>query len=220
MRLNLWLGLVPLAIGSLAIAQPAAAAATDEAAPATCDIDSDCSTGLSCVDAICIAMPVDDSFKGLIGRFRLTLGLSTFGELFPVSSEQIPNGTRGQLSLLGGTRFSIGTRLPSRFRAMLVIEAGYGMAGVAPGRGADGVLEGAGVELSLDYFRRVKPYVRFMYNARVVPIRTSPEGTLAPNAFYVSAGARIRIVEIHLSFGRDFAGGISPGFGFALGWLY
>ena len=55
------------------------------------------------------------------------------------------------------------------------------------------------LEVALDYFTRVKPFVRFMYNALVVPLRSSAEGTLANSAWFFSAGARLSIVEVHLS---------------------
>ena len=163
---------------------------------------------------------VEPAAASLVERLKLGIGLSTFGDLFPVSTMKVPGTSRGQLSLLGGIRFSIGTHLPDRLRVMAVIEAGYASAGYLPGRAADGVMEGAGLEVSLEYFARIKPFVRFMYNAVVVPLRTNAAGTLASNAYFFSAGARLSIIEVHLAIGRDFAGGLSPGFGLSLGWQY
>ena len=103
---------------------------------------------------------------------------------------------------------------------MVVIEAGYANAGAFPSRAADGIAEGVGLEVSVDYWPKIKPFIRFMYDAVVFPMRTSPEGTLASNAYFFSLGARYGFFELHLSVGRDFAGGVAPGIGFGLSWLY
>ena len=177
-----------------------------------CAADSDCPQTATCIGESCTPTSVVAA-PGFFESLTLSLGLGTGVEVFPVSSQKVPGSTRGQFSSLAGIRFSIGTRLPNRFRLLAVIEAGYVSAGYLPGRAADGVMEGAGLELALDYFKRVKPFIRVMYEAVVVPIRTSSEGTLANNAAFVSLGARVSVFELHLSVGRDFAGGISAGLG-------
>ena len=161
-------------------------------------------------------------------RFRLedclvlTLGLGVFGDVFPVSSVKAPGTSRGQLSLMGGARFWIGTRWPNRLALRGVFEIGYATVGPFPDRGSDGLVEGAGLELSLDYFRLVKPFVRFMYNAIVLrfsSIGSTGDGILKNNAYFFVAGAQLSIVEVNLSIGRDLAGGIAPGIGFSVNWM-
>ena len=218
MRLNVLLGLMPLVIAGLARAQPAA-----ESAPEVrCTDESDCTDSAACLSGFCAprsTAPIN-TYKGFSQRLTLSIGLSTFGEVFPVSTAKVPGTSRGQFSLLAGLRFAIGTRLPSWFRVLVVIEAGYTSAGYLPTRAADGVMEGAGLEISLDRYKRVQPFIRFMYCAVVVPLRTTGEGTLAYNAYFFDAGVRINIFEINLSIGRDFAGGIAPGIGLGVGWLH
>jgi hypothetical protein len=225
MRLPLLLRLLPLAIGSLAHAQEPA---TAESHGLVCSADADCAAPATCVEKVCTAPtavpvappPPPSAFTAFTDRFVLTIGLGTAIEVFPSSPVKVPGTSRGQFSFFGTTRFMIGTRLPERFRFMAVIELGYVTSGYLPSRGADGLSEGAGLELSLDYFATVKPFIRFMYTALVVPLRSSPEGELAYNAYFVSAGIRFLIFDLHLSVGKDFAGGVSPGIGLGLNWLH
>lgn len=153
----------------------------------------------------------------------LTVGVGVFGDAFPVSSVKAPGTTRAQRSLMGGARFWIGTRWPNRFALRGVFEIGYATVGPFPDRGSDGLVEGAGLELSLDSFRLLKPFVRFMYNAivmRIASIRSATgDGILRNNAWFVVAGVQLSIVEVHLSIGRDLAGGIGPGVGFSVNWI-
>lgn len=153
----------------------------------------------------------------------LTLGLGVFGDVFPISSVKAPGTTRGQRSLMGGARFWIGSRWPDRVALRGVFEIGYATVGPFPDRGSDGLVEGAGLELSLDYFRLPKPFIRFMYNAivlRIASIRSpAGDGILKNNAWSIVAGVQLSIVEVHLSIGRDLAGGIGPGFGFSVNWM-
>lgn len=183
-------------------------------APLACAAENDCGEGMTCLKGFCAP-----ATGGFFDRLTLSLGLGTFGEMFPSSSQKLADGSRGQLSLLGGARFWIGTHLPNRFRLLAVIEFGVGASGTGPSKGSQGILEGAGLEVSLEYFKLLKPFVRFIYNAVVLTLRNG-DGTLAPNAYFVSAGARIWLFELHLSIGRDFAGGVSPGFGLSINWLY
>jgi len=154
----------------------------------------------------------------------LTLGLGVFGDVYPVSTVKAPGTTRPQRSLMGGARFWIGTRWPNRLALRGVFGIGYATVGPFPGRGSDGVVEHAGLELSLDYFSLFKPFIRFMYNAvvfRLSSIRSgTDDGILKTNAFFFEAGTQISIVEVHLAIGRDFAGGIAPGIGFSVNWMH
>lgn len=154
----------------------------------------------------------------------LTLGLGVFGDFFPTSSVKAPGTTRGQRSLMGGARFWIGTRWPNHLALRGVFEIGYATVGPFPDRGSDGLVEGGGLELSLDYFRLVKPFVRFMYNAivlRIASIRSAKgDGILQNNAWFAVAGVQLSIVELNLSLGRDLAGGLAPGIGFSVNWMY
>jgi len=241
MRLQLGLSLALFSIGSLVHAQPAseepAAAPAD---PVACSADADCAAPATCVDSVCTAPAAPaapapapavsvappevtppappSAFRTFLDSLNLSLGLSAFGEFFPVSTVKVPDSTRGQFSLLGGVRFAMGTHLPNWFRLLGVIEAGYATAGL-PSRGSDGVMEGAGVELSLERYK-IRPFIRFMYDAVVVSVRKNERAPLAWNAYFFSVGARLSIVELHLSVGRDFAGGVAPGLGLSIGWLY
>jgi hypothetical protein len=154
----------------------------------------------------------------------LTLGLGAFGEVFPLSSVKAPGTERPQRSLLGGARFWLGTRWPNHLALKGVFEIGYATVGPFPGRGVDGLVEGAGLELSLDTFALVKPFVRFMYNAIVLRfpsmVGVAPSDELKANAFSFAAGAQVSIVEVHLSVARDLAGGVGPGLGFSVNWTY
>ena len=154
----------------------------------------------------------------------LTIGLGVFGDAYPVSSVKAPGTSRGQRSLMGGARFWIGSRWPNRLALRGVFEIGYATVGPFPGRGSDGLIEGAGLELSLDSFSLLKPFIRFMYNAvvlRIASIRSAtPDDILQNNAFFFEAGAQLSVVEVHLSIGRDFAGGLAPGIGFSVNWMH
>lgn len=156
--------------------------------------------------------------------FALTIGLGVFGDAYPFSSVTAPDTGFAQRSLIGGARFWLGTRWPNRFAVRGVFDFGYVTVGPFPTRGTDGIVEAAGLEVSLDTFSLVKPFVRFMYNAviaRIAAVVTGKDdGLLVNNAFFFHAGAMLSIVELHLSVGRDFAGGVSPGIGFSVAWIY
>lgn len=153
----------------------------------------------------------------------LTLGLGVFGDVTVLSSVSSPSTGRPQRSLLGGARFWIGTRWPQRVALRAVFDFGYVTVGPFPTRGSDGIFEAAGVELTLDLFSRVKPFVRFMYEGVVQRIAAvlsrSDDGILRNNALAFHVGAMISVVDVHLTVGRDFAGGFSPGLGFSVAWL-
>jgi hypothetical protein len=63
-----------------------------------------------------------------------------------------------------------------------------------------------------------------MYNAVIarieVVVARRDDGLLANNAFFFHASAMLSIVEVHLAVGRDFSGGVSPGVGFSVAWIY
>jgi hypothetical protein len=210
MALRLLLGVVLFA--SVAQAETAVQAAPP---PLACGPEGACPEGTSCLAGYCV--PGTPSF---FDRLSLSIGLGAFGEMFPVSSQKVPGDSRGQISMLGGARFWIGTHLPDRFRLLAVLEFGFATAGSGPASGPQGMLEGAGLEVTLETFKWPKPFLRFIYNAQVFSVRTTNNGAIADNAYFVSAGVRISIAELHLSIGRDFAGGFSPGFGLSVGWLY
>lgn len=158
---------------------------------------------------------------GILDRLVLGIGLGTFGEIFPLSSQKSPAASNGQLSLLGGARFWIGTQLPKRVRVMLVIDAGVADTGANPLKGSKAILEGAGGEVALELFDLVKPFVRFTYQALVFSLNTNlDQGALAYSAAYVSVGARIRYLDLHLNLGGDYSGGVSVGLGLGLQWMY
>jgi hypothetical protein len=168
--------------------------------------------------------PEPSALSKFADRLGLSIGLGTFGELFPYSSVNVPGTSRGEISMFGGARFWLGTQLPGWWRLLGVLEFGVAFAGSLPARGADAVLEGAGIEVGFEYFAKVKPFVRFIYDAQVFAVRNSTEGTLSQNAFFVGGGVRIPVnvlsIDVHLSVGQDFAGGIAPGLGFSLSWQY
>lgn len=219
MRICFPMGLIPLAVVSLAQAQPA-----PEQPPVdrTCAVDRDCGSEETCLEGRCAAKapaPVSAT-SAFFDSLVLGLGLGAFGELWPYSSVTVPGGSRRQLSVIGGVRFWLGWHLPRRVRLMGLIQIGYASAGGGFAEASRGVMEGAGAEVALEYFTRLKPFVRFTYNALVFPISTSPEGTLANSAFAVALGARLSFFELNLSIGRDFAGGVSPGIGLGVAWIY
>lgn len=153
----------------------------------------------------------------------LTVGAGAFGDAYPLSSVTAADTRGPQRSLIGGLRFWLGTRWPNVVALRGVFEFGYVTVGPFPTRGSDGLMESAGLEVSLDTFTWVKPFVRFMYS--VVIQRFTPfldperEDLLQANAFQFHAGVLVRVVEVHLSVARDFAGGVSPGIGLSLAWI-
>lgn len=156
--------------------------------------------------------------------FGLSIGLGVFGDAYPFSSVTAPDTGGPQRSLMGGARFWLGTRWANRFAVRGVFDFGYATVGPFPTRGSDGIIEAAGLELTLDSFSLIKPFVRFMYNAVIARIAAVVTGKddrlLANNAFFVHAGAMLSVVEVHLSVGRDLSGGVSPGLGFSVAWIY
>ena len=153
----------------------------------------------------------------------LTVGAGTFGEAYPLSSVTAPDGTGPQRSLIAGVRFWLGTRWPDLLALRGVAEFGYVTVGPFPTRGSDGIMESIGLEVSLDTFTWVKPFVRFMYSFVIQRIASFADRNrvdlLQANALQFQAGVLVRVFELHLSVARDFAGGISPGIGFSLAWI-
>ncbi len=208
-----------LAFSSAALAQTATpepvAPAPVAAATAPCAEDDPC--------AAPAPVPIT-SARTFFGQLVLTIGLGVWGDVYPVSTVKMAGTSSPQRSLMGGTRFWLGTRLPGWFALRGTFEIGYVTVGPFPGRGIDGIFEGAGLELSLDHFQSLKPFIRFMYDAVVIPIssvgKATPDPTLAPNAFFFHVGVRYSIAELHLAVGRDFSGGVAPGIGFSLSWMH
>lgn len=155
----------------------------------------------------------------------LSIGLGLSGDAYAPSSVSESDTGKPQRSLLGGFRFWLGTRWPNVLALRGVFDFGYVTVGPFPTRGTDGLFEAAGLELSLDMFSLVKPFVRFMYEAVIQRLPNmgafvNDTGVLKSNAFFFQAGAMLSVVELHLSIGRDFAGGVAPGLGFSLAWIY
>lgn len=169
------------------------------------------------------APAADCAATSFIDCLQLTLGLGVFGDAYAFSSVNAPDTGKGQRSLMGGLRFWIGTRWPGRVALRGVFDFGYVTVGPFPTRGTDGLKEAAGLEVSLDTFALVKPFVRFMYDVviqRIGAVTRDPgNGELKSNAFLFHAGAFFRFVEVHLALGRDYAGGFSPGIGFSVAWI-
>ncbi len=160
-----------------------------------------------------VATPVE---QGFLSKLKLTIGLGVYGDAYPVSTVK--------RSLTGGSRFWLGTRLPGVLALRGVFELGYVTVNPFPGRGSDGIQEGAGLEVALDYFPNLKPFIRFMYDAIVIRLSSigaaGSDGILLNNGFFVHLGARYGAIELHLGFGRDLSGGFAPGIGFSLNWLH
>lgn len=164
-------------------------------------------------------VPIDDQYTWFSGRVRLSMGLGTFGEAFPVSSTKVPGLDRGQFNFFAGMQFFLGASLPYDLRALIVGAIGYVSTGIFPPRAADGLAEGIGLEVSFDRFL-FKPFVRAMYGATVVALRENAAGTLAYHTGWGSAGVKVSVLEVHLNVGRDFAGGVSVGIGTGLRLVY
>lgn len=160
-----------------------------------------------------------EPFSAFGGRVTLSMGFGTFGETFPVSSVKVPGQDRGQFCFMAGMSFFLGAKLPWNFRGLVVGQIGYSSSGIFPPRAADGLSEGIGFDLTFERWK-VQPFVRALYTALVFQLREKPEGALAYNASFVSVGAKFSVLEAHVSIGKDFAGGISPGFGLGLNLIY
>lgn len=166
--------------------------------------------------------PTPEPACGFVDCLVLTLGVGIASDAYPLSSAKNADG-KPQHSFLGGARFWIGTRWPHRLALRGVFDFGYVTVGAIPKRGSDGLMESAGLEVSLDTFDLVKPFVRFRYEAVVQRIAAIVSGTddkiLKANALALHAGVFIGFVDLHLAVARDFAGGVSPGIGFSVAWI-
>lgn len=161
----------------------------------------------------------NDPYTWFNGKVRLSMGLGTFGEAYPVSSVKVPGLDRGQFTFFAGMQFFLGLSLPYDLRVLVVGAIGYVSTGIFPPRASDGLAEGIGLEVSFDRFL-FKPFVRGMYGATVVVLRENAAGTLAYHVGWGSAGVKLSVFEAHLTVGRDFAGGASVGFGVGLRLIY
>jgi hypothetical protein len=151
----------------------------------------------------------------------LVIGAEAFGEFFPASTKKVPMRTQPQQSVLTGVRLLFGFRYAARFRGFALFEAGYAAAGIEAGRGQDGFMAGAGAEGQWIVHRFFMFIVRLMGDVKVAQRATNTSGTLADSALVFSFGVRlIRFLELHASYGNDFAGGSAFGFGAALGWSW
>ncbi len=172
---------------------------------------------LGCAPALALGPPAL-RFNGT----RVSLGVQTFGDLFPASSERVPNdGRLTQMSIYTGARVLVAIDLSEVLALAFQVDGGYVASGRQPGLGRDGMMSGTGVGVEYLVSRLpVQFCARLRFQFVVSRWARNSFGTLAPWTLQLQVGARVwRVVELSVLVGEDYAGGFAPGIGLALGYF-